>query len=106
LVRKRFNAGSRSGRHCGERVERLFCSCLHAFNAPDIREVATATGSEMGGGRPEDFAAVIRLEIAKWGGLIREAGSSRSEARVSQLHISRATRPLNAQRCRTACHAL
>jgi tripartite-type tricarboxylate transporter receptor subunit TctC len=47
---------------------------LRAFNAPDIREVAIATGTEVVGGRPEDFAAFIRSEIAKWGRIIKDAG--------------------------------
>ena len=47
---------------------------VRVFNAPDIREQATATGTEVVGGRSEDFAAFIRSEIAKWGGIIKDAG--------------------------------
>ncbi|HTD90965.1 MAG TPA: hypothetical protein VK663_09900 [Burkholderiales bacterium] len=47
---------------------------VRVFNAPDIREQATATGMEVVGGRSEDFAAFIRSEIAKWGGIIKDAG--------------------------------
>ena len=47
---------------------------LRAFNAPDVREQAALTGSEIVGGRPEEFAAFIRSEITKWGKIIRDAG--------------------------------
>ena len=55
-------------------IQRLNRELVRVFNAPDIREQATATGTEVVGGRSEDFAAFIRSEIAKWGGIIREAG--------------------------------
>ena len=47
---------------------------LRAFNAPDVREQVEATGSEIIGGRPEEFAAFIRRESAKWGKVISDAG--------------------------------
>jgi tripartite-type tricarboxylate transporter receptor subunit TctC len=47
---------------------------LRAFNAPDVREQVEATGSEIIGGRPEEFAAFIRQETAKWGKVMRDAG--------------------------------
>ena len=47
---------------------------MRAFNAPDMRAQAIATGTEVVGGRPEEFAAFIRSEIAKWGGIIKDAG--------------------------------
>ena len=55
-------------------VQRLNRELLRAFNAPDVREVANMTGTEVVGGRPEDFAAFIRAEIVKWGRIIKEAG--------------------------------
>jgi len=33
-----------------------------------------ATGAEPGGERPEEFAAFIRLEMEKWGRVIKDAG--------------------------------
>ena len=47
---------------------------VRAFNSPGIRELATSTGTEVVGGRPDEFAAFIRAEIVKWGGIIKEAG--------------------------------
>lgn len=55
-------------------VQRLNRDLVRAFNAPDVRELAQMTGTEVIGGRPEDFAAFIRAEILKWGRIIKEAG--------------------------------
>jgi tripartite-type tricarboxylate transporter receptor subunit TctC len=55
-------------------IQRLNRELLRAFSAPDIREVAHMTGTEIVGGRPEDFAAFIRAEIVKWGRIIKDAG--------------------------------
>lgn len=55
-------------------IQTLNRELLRAFNATDIREQAEATGTVIVGGKPEEFAAFIRQEIAKWGKIIREAG--------------------------------
>lgn len=55
-------------------IQRLNRELLRAFSAPEIRDQATMTGTEVVGGRPEDFAAFIRAEIVKWGRIIQEAG--------------------------------
>ena len=55
-------------------IQRLNRELVRVFNSPDVRELATSTGTEVVGGRPEDFAAFIRAEINKWGSLIKEAG--------------------------------
>jgi tripartite-type tricarboxylate transporter receptor subunit TctC len=55
-------------------MQRLNQELLRAFNAPDVREQVAATGSEIVGGRPDEFASFIRAEIAKWGAIIKEAG--------------------------------
>ncbi len=47
---------------------------LRTFSAPDVREQVAATGGEIVGGRPEEFAAFIRSEIAKWSKVIADAG--------------------------------
>jgi tripartite-type tricarboxylate transporter receptor subunit TctC len=47
---------------------------VRVFNLPEIREQAAMTGTEVIGGRPEEFAAFIRAEIVKWGGVIKTAG--------------------------------
>jgi tripartite-type tricarboxylate transporter receptor subunit TctC len=45
-----------------------------ALNAPDVREQITASGAELGGRPPEEFAAFVRAEILKWGRVIKDAG--------------------------------
>lgn len=45
-----------------------------ALNAPEIREQIAASGAELGGRPPEEFAAFVRAEILKWGQVIKEAG--------------------------------
>ena len=55
-------------------IERLNRELVRAFNAPDVRETTTMTGSEVLAGSPEAFAAFIRNEIVKWGRIIKEAG--------------------------------
>jgi len=45
-----------------------------ALNLPDIREQIVASGAEVGGRPPEEFAAFVRAEIAKWGKVIKDAG--------------------------------
>jgi tripartite-type tricarboxylate transporter receptor subunit TctC len=55
-------------------IQRLNRELVRVFNSPDVRELATSTGTEVVGGRPDEFAAFIRSEITKWGGIIKEAG--------------------------------
>jgi tripartite-type tricarboxylate transporter receptor subunit TctC len=45
-----------------------------ALNAPEIREQIAASGAELGGRPPDEFAAFVRAEILKWGKVIKEAG--------------------------------
>jgi tripartite-type tricarboxylate transporter receptor subunit TctC len=47
---------------------------VKVLNLPDVREAITATGAEVGGDSPEQFAAYIRAEHARWGKLIADAG--------------------------------
>ena len=47
---------------------------LRTFNAPDVREQVEQSGATIVGGRPEEFAAFIRAEIAKWGRVISDTG--------------------------------
>jgi len=55
-------------------IEILNRELSRTFNAPDVREQVAASGSEVVGGRPEQFAGFIRQEIAKWGKVIKDAG--------------------------------
>ena len=55
-------------------IQRLNRELVRVFNSPDIRDLATSTGTEVVAGRPDEFAAFIRAEITKWGGIIKDAG--------------------------------
>ena len=46
---------------------------VRALNAPDVREQVAASGAEVAVGTPDDFAAVVRSEMAKWGKIIKDA---------------------------------
>ena len=55
-------------------VERLNAGIVKGLAAPDARERLVAFGGEAGGSTPEQFAAHIRGEAAKWGKLIKSLG--------------------------------
>jgi tripartite-type tricarboxylate transporter receptor subunit TctC len=55
-------------------VQVLHRELVRAFNAPDVREQVANTGSYIAGDSPEEFAAFIRAEVAKWAKVIRDAG--------------------------------
>ena len=55
-------------------IQLLQQNLLRTLNAPDVREQIVASGAELGGRPPEEFAAFVRAEILKWGKAIKEAG--------------------------------
>jgi tripartite-type tricarboxylate transporter receptor subunit TctC len=57
-----------------QNIQILNRELLKTFNAPDVREQLAAIGAELVGGRPEDYAAFIRVESAKWSKVIRDVG--------------------------------
>ena len=57
-----------------EIVSRLNAEIAAILKLPEVEERFLKFGAEGGGGSPEDFAAFIRAESAKWGRIIREAG--------------------------------
>ena len=57
-----------------QNIQILNRELLRTFNAPDVREQVGLIGAEIMGGRPEDYAAFIRLESAKWSKIIRDVG--------------------------------
>ena len=54
-------------------VARLNRDILAALAAPEIRERMAGEGIEPAGSTPEQFAAVIKADIAKWTRVVREA---------------------------------
>ncbi|MGZ8211354.1 MAG: tripartite tricarboxylate transporter substrate binding protein [Burkholderiales bacterium] len=55
-------------------VDRIHSSVVRALHTPEVRERLTGDGAEPVGSTPEEFAAFIRAEIAKWGKVIKAAG--------------------------------
>ncbi len=54
-------------------IRRLQAELAKALASPDIREDAKTNGWVLGGDLPEEFAAYVRADMAKWGRVIREA---------------------------------
>ncbi|MFN2645493.1 MAG: Bug family tripartite tricarboxylate transporter substrate binding protein [Burkholderiales bacterium] len=55
-------------------VQVLHRELVRAYNAPEVREQLRAGGSYAAADTPQEFAAFIRAEQAKWSRVIREAG--------------------------------
>ena len=55
-------------------IETLNRELVRAFNAPEIKDQLAKTGSEVAADTPEQFAAFVRAENAKWAKVIRDAG--------------------------------
>ena len=57
-----------------EAVSRLNTSINAALKLEDVRSRLMGAGIEIQGGTPEAFAEVIRIEVDKWGRIVKEAG--------------------------------
>jgi len=55
-------------------IERLYAETAKVLASAEARDWFGPLGSDPGGEPPEEFAAFIRTEHAKWGKVIREAG--------------------------------
>ena len=55
-------------------VQALHRELVRAYTAPDVREQLHGGGAYAAADTPEEFAAFVRGEKAKWGKVIREAG--------------------------------
>jgi len=54
-------------------VQRLHRDIVRAVNIPDVKERVAAQGNNVIGDTPEQFAAFIRREFDKWGGVVKAA---------------------------------
>ena len=54
-------------------IQILHRELVRAYNAPEVKEQVTNTGSYVAGDTPEEFASFIRAENEKWGKVIRDA---------------------------------
>lgn len=55
-------------------VERLWKELAAVLRSPEMQSFAASLGYRPGGEPPSEFGAFVRAEIAKWGGVIKEAG--------------------------------
>ena len=55
-------------------ITRLHAEVVRVLQQPDIRERFLSDGAEAVGSSPEEFAAFIRAETAKWAKVIKDAG--------------------------------
>jgi tripartite-type tricarboxylate transporter receptor subunit TctC len=55
-------------------VARLNKLAVEAMQSPDVKEKLASQGAILTGTSPEEFAAYIRSEIAKWGKVVQAAG--------------------------------
>ena len=55
-------------------IAKLNAEINAALKLPDVRAKLEAAGIEIQGGSPEDYAALIKSDLAKWGKVVKEAG--------------------------------
>jgi tripartite-type tricarboxylate transporter receptor subunit TctC len=55
-------------------VQRLNAELAKIVDMPDVRKNLTEQGADMQGGTPEDFAAFMRNESARWAEVVKQAG--------------------------------
>jgi tripartite-type tricarboxylate transporter receptor subunit TctC len=55
-------------------IAKLHTDIVRTLNAPDVREKMTTLGFELVGNAPEEFAVLIRNDIARFGKLVKAAG--------------------------------
>ena len=61
-------------RHFDDHVRRLNAAMREALNSPDLRNTYITQGNDPTPGSPDEFAALIRSEIAKWTRVVTDAG--------------------------------
>ena len=55
-------------------VQRLNAALVKILDMPDVRKNLIEQGADVQGGTPEDFAAFMRNESARWGAVVKQAG--------------------------------
>ena len=56
-------------------VVRINADLNKALQAPDLKSLLNAQGADAAGGTPEEFAAVIRQDFAKWAKVVKDSGA-------------------------------
>jgi tripartite-type tricarboxylate transporter receptor subunit TctC len=55
-------------------IARLNRIAVEAMRSPDVKEKLLSQGATLIGNSPEEFAAYLKSEIDKWGGVVKAAG--------------------------------
>jgi tripartite-type tricarboxylate transporter receptor subunit TctC len=56
-------------------ISKLNTEIVRILGLPDVRERLTGLGADPVGNTPEQFAAYIKAEIAKWAALVKQTGA-------------------------------
>ena len=56
-----------------ELIKQLNAVGNKALQDPDLKEKILSQGNEVGGGTPEQFAALIKAEAPRWAKVVRDA---------------------------------
>ena len=56
-------------------IDRLNREIVKVLAMPDVKEKLAGVGAEVVGNTPEEFAAVIRVDLAKWKRIVQETGA-------------------------------
>ena len=58
-----------------EIVKRLNTEIVRIINSPDVREKLAALGAEPAPNSPEEFAALVKADVAKWADVVKKSGA-------------------------------
>ena len=56
-------------------VKRLNTEIVKIINMPDVREKLVGLGAEPVGNTPDEFAALVKSEVAKWAAVVKQSGA-------------------------------
>jgi tripartite-type tricarboxylate transporter receptor subunit TctC len=56
-------------------IDRLYAEAAKFLQEPDVKEIWASQGAAAGGQPPDQFAAFIRQEIAKWAKVVKASGA-------------------------------
>ena len=58
-----------------EIVKRLNAEIVRILGLPDVKEKLAGLGAELVGNTPEEFAALVKVEVVKWADVVRKSGA-------------------------------
>jgi tripartite-type tricarboxylate transporter receptor subunit TctC len=56
-------------------IDRLYTETVKFLQQPDVKDIWASQGADAGGQPPDQFAAFIRQEIAKWAKVVKASGA-------------------------------